>query len=652
MSDETDDPEDIGIDRPRARALSEVAASRFGRRFLLGAGAAYAGSTALVPATAATRKSGSTLAFKEVPQVLDERDHVAAGYRADVVIRWGDAVEKGAPAFDPARLDGAAQAKQLGYNNDFLAFMPLPRGSRSSTHGLLCVNHEYTNTELMFTGFKEPNNGTTGLTRAQAEVDQAAHGLSVVEIRKRGGRWRVVADGIYNRRITGGGSSFRVAGPVAGHARLKTSADPTGTTVIGTLNNCAGGVTPWGTVLSGEENFNGYFIGDAGKTPEAVNHKRYGVSPWQNASWGRHFSRFDVEKEPNEPNRFGWIVEYDPYDQKSTPVKRTALGRFKHEGATCVVSADGRVAVYSGDDERFEYVYRFLTKGKFDATHRARNRDLLDEGTLSVARFDDDGTIVWLPLVFGQGPLTPANGFASQADVLIEARRAADLLGATPMDRPEDVETNPVSGRVYVVLTYNERRKPAGDPDTRQRAHGANPRAGNRTGHIVEMIPPVSRASRPMHDADRYRWEIFLQAGNPAEAGGGTQYGPGVSADGWLAAPDNIAFDPRGRIWIATDGMPTQGKPGYADGVWAADTTGPGRAVTKRFYATPRGAELCGPEFTPDGRTLFVSVQHPGEERGSTYDTPSTRWPDFTPGMPPRPAIVAITKAGGGEIGS
>jgi len=652
MNDDSSEPEDFGIDRPRAREFDDVAAKRFGRRFLLGAGAAFAGNVALDSAEAAPRKGGSTLAFREVPQVLDETHHVASGYRADVLVRWGDAVEKAAPAFDPARLDGAAQAKQFGYNCDFVAFMPLPRGSRSSSHGLLCVNHEYTNTELMFAGFKEPNNGATGLTRAQADVDQAAHGLSVVEIRKSGGRWRVVADSALSRRFTGGGTNFRLSGPVAGHARLETTADPSGTRVIGTLNNCAGGVTPWGTVLSGEENFNGYFIGDANKTPEAANHKRYGVSPWQNASWGRHFPRFDVEKEPNEPNRFGWIVEYDPYDPKSTPVKRTALGRFKHEGATCVVSADGRVAVYSGDDERFEYVYRFLTKGKYDPANRAKNRDLLDEGILSVARFDDDGTVVWLPLVFGQGPLTPANGFNSQAEILIEARRAGDLLGATPMDRPEDVEPNPLTGRVYVVMTYNDRRKAAGDPDARQRAHGANPRAGNRTGHIVEMIPPVSRASRPMHDADRFRWEIFLQAGNPAEADSGTQYGPGVTADGWLAAPDNIAFDPRGRIWIATDGMPTQGKPSFADGIWAADTAGPGRAVTKRFFATPRGAEMCGPAFTPDGRTLFVAVQHPGEERGSTYDTPSTRWPDFAPGVPPRPSVVAITEAGGGEIGS
>jgi secreted PhoX family phosphatase len=650
MSDDRIEPEDIGVARPRGPAIDEVAAARLGRR-ALAAGAASLALTTALPASAQRATGGSSLTFREVPQVLDQYDHVAVGYRAEVLLRWGDPVEKGAPPFDHTRLDGAAQAKQFGYNCDFIAFMPLPRGSRSSTHGLLCVNHEYTNTELMYAGFKEPNNGATGLTRAQMAIDQAAHGLSVVEIRKSGGRWRAVRDSALNRRFTAGTTRFRLAGPVAGHARVKTSEDATGLTVIGTLNNCAGGKTPWGTVLSGEENFNGYFLGDASKTPEAANHRRYGVQPWQNASWGRHERRFDVEKEPNEPNRFGWVVEFDPYDPKSAPVKRTALGRFKHEGATCVLAADGRVAVYSADDERFEYVYRFLTRNRFDPRRPAANRDLLDEGTLSVARLDDDGTLRWLPLVHGQGPLTAANGFFSQADVLIEARRAADLVGATPMDRPEDVEANPASGRVYVVMTYNDRRKPADDPDQRQRARGANPRANNRWGHIVEMIPPSSRDRRPMHEADAFRWEIFLQAGNPAEADTRTQYGPGVTANGWLAAPDNIAFDPRGRIWIATDGMPTQARPGYADGIWGADTSGPGRAVTRRIYATPRGAEACGPEFTPDGRTLFVSVQHPGEERGSTYDTPSTRWPDFAPGAPPRPSIVAITRLDGKEIG-
>ncbi len=647
------DPEDIGVNTSTAPSMADIVEARLSRRTLL-QGAAAAPSPPLAPATAlAQARSGvSSLTFAEVPQGLDDTHHVAAGYKAQILIRWGDKVVKGAPEFDVRNQTAAAQQKQFGYNNDFLAFMPLPAGSRNSEHGLLCVNHEYTNTELMFPGFTQPHNGKTGLTREQAEIDMAAHGLSVVEIKKTGGTWAVVPDSRYSRRFGANSMGFRIAGPAAGHARLRTGQDRTGTLAIGTLNNCAGGTTPWGTVLSGEENFNGYFLGDANKTPEAASHKRYGVSPWQDASWGKHFDRFDVEKEPNEPNRFGWIVEYDPYDPNSTPVKRTALGRFKHEGATPAMSRDGRVAFYSGDDERFEYVYRFLTAKTFDPRNRAANRDLLDEGTLSVARFNGDGTLTWLKLVHGEGPLTAANGFNSQADVLIETRRAADLLGATPMDRPEDVEANPLTGRVYIACTYNDRRLPADGANVKQRIDAVNSRAGNRFGQIVEMIPPGGTGAQADHSSDTFKWDIFLLAGNPAEANSGAKYGAGVSANGWLAAPDNVAFDSKGRIWISTDGMPTQAKPGYADGLWGSDTTGPGRAVPRRFFATPRGAELCGPCFTPDSKTLFVAVQHPAEEKDSTFDKPITRWPDFKPDMPPRPAVVVVTKDDGGEVGS
>jgi uncharacterized protein len=648
------EPEDIGVNASGNSVFAEVIASRFGRRGVLqGLGAAFVTLSGLAPsAIAQTRLTPSGLTFKEVPHGYDDNHHVPPGYSAKVLIRWGDKVTKDAPAFDPAKQSGAAQARQFGYNCDFIAFMPLPQGSRNSSRGLLCVNHEYTNTELMFAGFTQPHNGKTGLTREQAEVDWAAHGLSVLEIRREGTGWRIVQDSRYNRRFTTQATSYRVTGPAAGHARLKTAADPTGTKVFGTLNNCAGGVTPWGTVLSGEENFNGYFTGDAGKTSESANHKRYGVQAWQDNSWFKHDNRFDLEKEPNEPNRFGWIVEYDPYDPRSAPLKRTALGRIKHEGAATVVSRDGEVAVYSGDDERFEYIYRFVSRGKFDPKNRDANRNLLDEGTLSVARFDADGTLRWLPLAQGQGPLTAANGFNSQADVLIEARRAADLLGATPMDRPEDVDINRRNGRVYAVMTHNDRRKAAEDADVRQRAGGANPRAGNRTGHIVEMIPPAARGGRADHAAETYRWEVFLLAGNPADPQSGAKYGAGgVSSNGWLAAPDNLAFDPKGRIWVATDGMPAQVSPAVADGLFAAETEGKERAVTKRFFSAPRGAEVCGPEFTPDGRTLFVAVQHPGEDRNSTFDNPTTRWPDNRPDMPPRPSVVVITKDDGGEIG-
>jgi uncharacterized protein len=645
MTDFQDDPETFGVERPMGRVFADIASERLSRRALLG-GAAAAGLASALPAEAQTRRT--PLRFADATSVLDEKDHVSPGYKRDVLVRWGDPIFANAPEFDPRAQTGAKQERQFGYNNDFMWFFPLPYGSTNSTRGLLHANHEYCNGNLMFPGIGERGNQT----KEQCEVEMAAHGLSVVEIAKTNGKWAVVKDSRYNRRLSAAGEAFMITGPAAGHPRMRSNEDRTGTIVIGTLNNCAGGVTPWGTVLSGEENFNGYFGGDASKTPEARNHRRYGVSPWQGAPWANYFDRFQVEKNPNEPNRFGWVVEYDPYDPRSTPVKRTALGRFKHEGATCVVCPDGRVAVYSGDDERFEYVYRFVTRGKYDPKNRAANRDLLDEGTLSVARFDADGSVRWLALVHGQGPLTAANGFESQADVAIEARRAADLLGATPMDRPEDVETDPVTGRTYVLCTYNERRAAADATDARTRVNPANPRIDSRTGHIVEMIPPGGRGSRADHAADVFRWEIFLLAGDPADPAARAKYGPGVGPHGWLAAPDNVVFDPKGRMWIATDGMPSQVRPGRSDGLFGTEIEGPGRAVTKRLYGAPMGAEVCGPCFTPDGKTVFLAIQHPGEARGSTYENPSTRWPDFRDGWPPRPSVVVIEKIDGGEIGS
>jgi secreted PhoX family phosphatase len=652
--------EDIGSNPDPRRPIGTVIRERLGRRDalrgLLGAGAAAGLAQRLLSSTAAlaqappqAHSSGnppgagiSTLSFPELRHQSTEGDAVAEGHEIQAVLRWGDPILADAPEFDPLGQSAEAQARQFGYNCDYLDFFPLPQGSRSSEHGLLAVNHEYASTQLMFPGLGAGSQARRRVTEAQARIEMAAHGMSVVELRRdAGGRWSAVRDSRFNRRVTAT-TPMRISGPAAGHPRLRTTADPEGVRALGTLNNCAGGNTPWGTVLTAEENFNLYFIGDAAETGEqSAIYKRYALTKAGSYAWGRFESRFNLDREPNEPNRFGWVVEFDPYDPDSVPVKRTAIGRFKHEGCTHAVAPDGRVVIYSGDDERFEYLYKFVTARPWNPGNRAANRDLLDDGTLFVARFEADGTMRWLPLIHGQGPLTAANGFRSQGDVLVETRRAADLLGATPMDRPEDVETNPVNGRVYAMLTNNVRR-------TEAQVNPANPRPRNLHGHVLEIVPPDADRGAPDHAADAMRWEIFIAGGKPG-ADHGAQYHRATSDVGWLSCPDNCAFDSRGRIWISTDGMDDAA--GLADGVYAADTAGKGRGLTRLFYQAPTGAEVAGPRFTPDDTTLFLSIQHPAEEDGSSYDNPSTRWPDFRPDLPPRPSVIAITRRGGGPVG-
>jgi secreted PhoX family phosphatase len=646
--------EDIGSNPTANPSIGDIIAVRLSRRDLVRGGlavtvvAAAVSPFALTAATKAHAQGANTTPafnFKEVAAGSDERLHVAEGYDADVLIRWGDKVAADAPAFDPAKQTAAGQAKQFGYNNDFLGYVPLD-GSR---RGLLVVNHEYTNEELMFPGIGRQDGAKkfAGMTKDLVDIEMAAHGGAVIEIaRGADGKWAVVPGSRYARRITAS-TEMAISGPAAGHTRLKTKADPSGKNVLGMLNNCAGATTPWGTWLTCEENFHGYFWNKAAADPNSKALKRYGV-PGEWFNWGTHYDRFDIGKEPNEVNRFGWVVEIDPMDPASMPIKRTALGRFKHEGAGNVVNRDGRFVVYSGDDERFDYVYKFVTEARMDPTNRAANKDILDKGTLYVARFDADGTGEWLPLLHGEGKLTAENGFSDQGDILIDVRLAGDAVGATRMDRPEDIDVNPRSGKIYFMLTNNAQREPADSPNGDKRVNAANPRPNNRFGHIIEMIPDGGD-----HAATKFRWEILVQCGDPSIAAVGATFNPATSKDGWFGMPDNAVVDADGRLWIATDGN-SPAATGRADGVWAMETEGTARGTSKLFFRCPNGAELCGPCFTPDMETLFVAIQHPGESEDpkvlATFENPSTRWPDFADGTPPRPAVVAITRRGGGKI--
>jgi len=601
------------------------------RTFLKGAAA---GVTWL--ACPARGQAGSALGFSPILLLSQDAVIVADGYSAGVVIRWGDPLTADAPEFDVRNQTPEAQARQFGYNCDFLGFFPLP-GADPNAAGLLAVNHETTVGAIMFENYVAAN-----ATRRQVDIEMAAMGLSIVEIRRGARGWEYVRGSAFNRRLTME-TEMLLTGPAAGHELMKTSYDPSGRRVRGTLHNCAGGKTPWGTVLTAEENFHGFFANRNALPAGEVrsNHERYGVSTGASSRrWELHHDRFNVTREPNEPFRFGWIVEIDPYDPGFVPRKRTALGRTKHEGAATVLAPDGRLVVYSGDDQQFEYVYKFVTRDRYNPSRREANFDLLDDGVLFVARFLSDGSGIWVPLLYGFGPLVPANGFFSQADVLIQTRRAADFLGATRMDRPEDVEANPVNKKVYVSLTNNTQR-------TAAQIDLANPRANNRHGHILEVTEAGDNSA-----ATRFRWEVFMLCGNPHNPADApiyfAEFDPYQVSP--ISNPDKFAFDLQGNLWIATDGQP--GAINGNDGLYAVPTEGPERGRVRQFLSAPMQGEVCGPEFTPDNTTLFCAIQHPGNG-GALFTRAVSNWPDGA--QPPKPSVLAVTKnpgAGSPVIGS
>ncbi|MEU1512591.1 PhoX family protein [Streptomyces sp. NPDC005811] len=627
----------------RAAAVVTVAAT---------AGAAGALPAAAAPAQAAEKKKPATgargLRFTPVPPNTADAVTVPDGYRQNVVVRWGEPILRGAPAFDPENQTAAAQAGQFGYNNDFLALLPLPGEHRRQ---LLVANHEYTDEVLMFRGYDAANP-----TRQQVEVAWAAHGLAavVVEEDRKTGALTAVPRHPLNRRVTAT-TEFRLTGPAAGSDLLKTSVDPTGTKVLGTLNNCSGGTTPWGTTLHGEENFNQYFANSSRTTD-----KRYGIGTGATErKWERFDKRFDVAQEPNEVHRFGYVVEFDPYDPTSTPRKRTALGRFKHEAATVRLTEDGRPVVYSGDDERFDYFYKFvgskrMKKGSSRAV-REHNLSLLDEGTLYVARltgdspaveidgtgklpadgeFDGSGEWIALATATAKGAVSHVEGMSAE-EVFVFTRLAGDKVGATKMDRPEDIQPSPVSGKVYVALTNNSNRGVGANA----KADEANPRNANKHGHILEL---TERRNRP--ESTSFAWSLFLVAGDPDDP---ATYFAGFPKDDVspISCPDNVAFDPHGNLWISTDGNQL----GSHDGLFGVATRGARRGELKQFLTVPTGAETCGPVI--QDRRVLVAVQHPGEIDGASVEKPASTWPDG-PGKIVRPAVVAVWRADGCDIGA
>lgn len=696
-------------DRPEAGVpFGVVMANRLERRsFLKGAGAAASlplvgGAIGALASNDAHAAGGDTLDFTPVIGTTNDEVIVPEGYEWYSVIQWGQSLSPFTPDLTDADIRAGRhltpagarnQGAQFGYNCDAVEFFPLPTPeSDGRNNALVCVNHEFLSGRLLFEFETPPTaNGVDDIRNAANIVEYMnanpaaarfsinAVGVSVAEIERKGGRWQLVQSSGFNQRITLD-TPIRISGPAAGNDFLKTSGNANGRIVRGTYNNCAAGATPWGTYLSAEENFDQPFGNfnalrarlEAEGTPEALKlldmHRR--IPP--NGGTSRLgleglFDRFDTDKEPNEMLRFGWVVEIDPYDPAARPVKRTALGRFKREGATTIIAPDGRLVVYSGDDARFEYAYKFVTDRKVNLRNRRANRNLLDSGKLYVARYNDDGTGDWLLVDYDSQPAlrdakiegTDIPQFANQAEVLINTRRAADILGATPMDRPEDFEANPVTRKVYLACTNNTARTAEGS------ATVPNPRLNNRWGHIIEMTENGNDNA-----ATSFTWEIFMMCGDPMSGAGsfltskedlndinnGTlntndTYYAGFPFSDQLApigAPDNVNFDNQGNLWIVTDGaQPT----GVNDGCFAVPTEGPNRGYLRKFLSIVPGAEVCGAEFTPDNKTLFLNIQHPGDRSGFRIGNPLSLFPFNDGGLEPRPTLIGVRRLDNRVVG-
>jgi secreted PhoX family phosphatase len=670
--------------QPSRRALLKTGLGLAAVPFLGGlAACGGGGDDAVAPVTPTPTES--LLGFQGIDISTGDAVVVPAGYVATAFLPWGTPLTSGAPGFAVDASNTAAdQERQVGDNHDgmaFFAFNATGNGFGSSnTEGLLAFNHEYINPEYFYSPGSDATNWLAPFTYEKARKGQAGHGASIAHVRRNSaGEWELVRNSPYNRRIHGN-TPLSIQGPAAGLPQMQTAADPSGTQVLGMLNNCGSGRTPWGTFLTCEENFNGYFGWNDPAFTRTTDEGRYGLSAnGFGYLWHTVDPRFDMAANRNEPNRFGWTVEIDPFSPTSQPVKRTAMGRFKHENAELVIASDGKVVVYQGCDERNEYLYKFVSAGTFDAANPTSeaNRNLLADGTLYVARFDAGatagdrmGTGVWIPLVFGENGLTPANGFANQGEVMIKARQASDRVGATMMDRPEWVAANPTKpGEIYVTCTNNSRRGTNTESSNsvdgttvagsaRPAVDEVNPRANNVWGHIVRWNEAGANASALTFD-----WDIFLLAGQPSITDLRAP-SPNITLDSLFNSPDGLAFDDFGRMWIQTDGNFSNSGDFSGNGNNQMLVADPETKEVRRFLVGPSGCEVTGITWTPDRTTMFINIQHPGE-LGSHPRRPTaagygdndlardptvfSQWP--TAGVRPRSSVVVVRRTDGGVIG-
>ncbi len=609
--------QDTAFGRLAGRAITRRAFLNDGVTFGITAFALNTASAASSPALA----GGNRLGF--APAAANSLDTITVpeGYSWHIVAKWGDPLWSHSPEFDQAtRGTGASQELAFGDNNDGMELFA--DGNKS----ILVVNNEYVNREIIYggAGSGRPENAD------DVRKGKAGHGVSIIEIARNGGRWSIVKDSPYNRGITAD-TPMVITGPARGHQLMRTAADPFGTGSRGTWNNCGSGRTPWGTHLACEENFNGYFSSGDPSVPISDALKRYGVGPedFWGYTWAVTDARFDVAKHPNEPNRVGYIVEIDPFDPTSTPKKRTALGRFMHENAEVVLAANGAVVVYMGDDERGEFLYRFIGEGRY--VEGGDNDDLLENGSLYVAKFEDGGRGQWIEL-------TPqSTGMSSQAEICIHSRQAASAVGATTMDRPEWVAVHPHRTEAYCCLTNNKNRglepNAGGDPTP---VGGPNPREANRYGQIVRWAPDGGD-----HLAAGFAWDLFVVAGNPAIHADAKAGSENVNEANMFNSPDGLAFDQSGLLWIQTDGDTSNAGDFAGHGNNQMLVADPATAEIARFLVGPAACEVTDLTWSADRKTLFVGIQHSGE---------SSHFPDGGD-TTPRSAVVAVTRDDGGLIG-
>lgn len=582
----------------------------------------------VAPVAAAVTQATTLMSFEQVDISTEDKITLPPGYTYDILVSWGDPILKGGAKFS-ATATAAEQALQYGDNTDGMSIFHLTdsNGSVDQNHAVMAANSEYINKKFMHTHKGDDMNADD----VMKEI--LGHGVNIFEVEKnKKNEWQLVKNGKLNRRLHGDADEFEMTGPVTGDDLLKTAADPAGKFIRGTLNNCGNGRTPWGTYLTCEENFNGYFGAPEG-TEFSDEQKAYGLS--ENGfgyDWWPEQERFNLAKHPNEANRFGWVVEIDPFDPSSKALKRSALGRFKHENAALTLATDGSAVVYMGDDERGEFIYKFVSDKKYIEGNRAHNMTLLESGTLYAAKFNDNGSGEWLELTHGKNGLTAANGFPDQNYILVYARIAARFVGATTMDRPEWVAAHPSSPMVFCTLTNNKYR---GERDS-QPINAANPRALNPFGHIIRWIP-----ENRDHTASRFGWDIFAMAGNPETQTGAMAGSENVNADNMFNSPDGLAFDADGRLWIQTDGNYSNEGIFEGQGNNQMLCSDPVTGHIRRFMVGPRGCEVTGITFSNDQRTVFAGIQHPNES-----------WPNAEKDGVPRSTVIAIRREDGGIIGS